>query len=87
MTDYMRKHAKQIVTIVLLCFILSISVLLNFYNLDSYPFNPDEGVYSAQAAIWAGHDDYRDNFLLFSRSATNFQVHQVIVGTFFKFLE
>lgn len=81
---YIREHAKQILTILVLCLILSISILLNFYNLGSYPFNPDESVYSAQAAIWAGHDDYKDNFLLFSRSATNFQVHQVIVGEFFK---
>lgn len=86
MTDYIRKHTKQILTILGLCCILSISILLNFYNLDNYPLNPDEGVYSAQAAIWAGHNEFRDNFLLFSRSATNFQVHQVIVGAFFKFM-
>ena len=83
--NYLREHSKQILSILILGLILSISIFLNFYNLGSYPFNPDESVYSAQAAIWAGHDQYRDNFLLFSRLATNFQVHQVIVGTFFKF--
>ena len=82
--NYIRNHAGQIISILALFAILSISVLLNFYNLGSYPFNPDESVYSAQAAIWAGHDSYKDNFLLFSRSATNFQVHQVFVGAFFK---
>lgn len=82
----MKKRYEQILTILGLGGILAISIFLNFYNLGVYPFNPDEGVYSAQAAIWSGHDEYSKNFLLFSRSATNFQIHQVIVGTFFKYL-
>lgn len=71
----------------ILLLIVVLSAVLYLYNLDSYPFNPDEATYTSQANIWAGNDQYRENFIQYSRSATNFQIHQIIMSVFIKIYE
>lgn len=68
----------------MLILIVALTTTLYFYSLGVYPFGPDESTYTSQAAIWAGHDQYRENFLQYSRSATNFQIQQQIMAIFFK---
>lgn len=77
-------HPKRKSSHMLLICILGLSIFLNFYNLAEYPFTPDEAVYTSQSAIWAGHEEYSKNFLLYSRSATNFQIHQLITSIFLR---
>lgn len=69
--------------LVLMC-IMGLSIFLNIYNLGLLAFNTDEATYTSQSAIWAGHDEYRQNFIPYSRSATNFQIHQLITSVFFR---
>src|SRR3972149_5469237 len=56
------------IDIALIC-ILILTSMLYFYNLGELPFAPDEA---------------RQNFIPYSRSATNFQVHQFITSLFLK---
>lgn len=67
----------------LIC-ILALTTMLYVYNLGVLPFAPDEATYTSQSAILAGHNDARQNFIPYSRSATNFQLHQFITSIFLK---
>lgn len=78
------KHAQFVQSNWILLCIVALSIFLNFYNLGERAFQQDEAIYSAQSAIIAGHDEYSKNFLSYSRSATNFQVQQFIVGVSFR---
>ncbi len=71
------------IDVALIC-ILALTTVLYLYNLGGLPFAPDEATYTSQSAILAGHDDARQNFIPYSRSATNFQVHQFITSLFLK---
>lgn len=69
---------------VALILILALTTMLYVYNLGNLPLAPDEATYTSQSAILAGHNDARQNFIPYSRSATNFQVHQFITSIFLK---
>ncbi len=71
------------IDIALIC-IMALTTTLYMYNLGDLPFAPDEATYTSQSAILAGHDEARQNFIPYSRSATNFQVHQFITSLFLK---
>ena len=71
------------IDIALIC-ILILTSMLYFYNLGELPFAPDEATYTSQSEILAGNNEARQNFIPYSRSATNFQVHQFITSLFLK---
>lgn len=66
--------------------IILLSTILNFYNLGERALQQDEAIYAAQSAILDGHDEFRQNFLPYSRSATNFQIEQFITSISFRLL-
>lgn len=69
---------------IILIGIIVLSIFLNFYNLGERAFQQDEAIYSAQSAMAAGHSEYRENFIPYSRSATNFQMQQIITSISFR---
>lgn len=69
------------IDIALIC-IMALTAMLYLYNLGGLPFAPDEATYTSQSAILAGHNEFRQNFIPYSRSATNFQIQQYITGLF-----
>lgn len=73
--------AIKSIDIALIC-ILALTMMLYLYNLGGLPFAPDEATYTSQSAILAGHNEARQNFIPYSRSATNFQIHQFITSLF-----
>src|SRR3972149_9716111 len=71
------------IDIALIC-IMALTATLYMYNLGELPFAPDEDTYTSQSEILAGNNEARQNFIPYSRSATNFQVHQFITSLFLK---
>ncbi len=76
-------NAINNIDIALIC-IMALTAILYFHNLGDLPFAPDEATYTSQSAILAGHDEYRENFIPYSRSATNFQIHQFFTSLFLR---
>ena len=86
--EYKEKVSKIVgaiknIDIELIC-IIAMTATLYLYNLGDLPFDAAEATYTSQSAILAGHDEARQNFIPYSRSATNFQVHQFITSLFLK---
>lgn len=71
------------IDIALIC-IMALTAMLYLYNLGALPLAPDEATYTSQSGILAGHNEFRENFIPYSRSATNFQVHQFITSLFLR---
>lgn len=84
-SSLLRKIANAIgnIDIALIC-IMALTAMLYLYNLGALPFAPDEATYTSQSGILAGIDGFRENFIPYSRSATNFQVHQFITSIFLR---
>lgn len=82
--EYIRRFTQINSEKICLLGIIVLSIFLNFYNLGESAFAKDEAIYSSQAAILAGHQEYTKNFLEYSRSATNFQTYQFIMSIVFR---
>ena len=89
LTDHpiIKSAVRTINSNVMIIFILAVCASIYFFDLGKLPFVTDETTYTAQTAIFAGHNEYRANFIPYSRSATNFQIYQMIASPFIGLFE